>query len=133
MIRLLRERQEWKFFSVLPKADATPATAWWIVLLLRGVLPAVFAAARVSSSAQCSAARNAECTRRDALRIAAAAMTLPFGRAWATTPGGDMEIKSSGSQPSAHLSFDADRVTDSPPIRDTAYMTRRPPESPPRW
>ena len=44
--------------------------------------------------------RKADCTRRDVLRIAVAAMTLPFGRAWATTLRGDMEIKRSGSQPS---------------------------------
>ena len=41
----LRERQEWKFFGVLPKADARLAVAWWFVLLLRGVLPAGFAIA----------------------------------------------------------------------------------------
>ncbi len=41
----LRERNEWKFFSVLPKADAALTTAWWGVLILRGVLPAVFAVA----------------------------------------------------------------------------------------
>src|SRR5258708_9942092 len=40
-----RERQEWKFFSVLPKADPLLAAAWWLVLLLRGALPAVFAIA----------------------------------------------------------------------------------------
>jgi len=39
------ERKEWQFFSVLPKADRLLAAAWWIVLLLRGVLPAVFAIA----------------------------------------------------------------------------------------
>src|SRR5207248_10173785 len=38
----LRERQELKFFSVLPKADPLLATVWWLVLLLRGVLPALF-------------------------------------------------------------------------------------------
>ncbi|HUQ40752.1 MAG TPA: ABC transporter ATP-binding protein [Acidimicrobiales bacterium] len=43
MLARLRERQEWKFFSVLPKADRGLATAWWAVLALRGVLPAVFA------------------------------------------------------------------------------------------
>jgi ABC-type multidrug transport system fused ATPase/permease subunit len=37
-----RERQEWKFFSVLPKADPLLAAVWWLVLLLRGALPAVF-------------------------------------------------------------------------------------------
>src|SRR5712692_2618769 len=38
----LRERQEWKFFSVLPRADTVLAGAWWVVLLLRGALPAIF-------------------------------------------------------------------------------------------
>ena len=33
------------FFSVLPKADALLATAWWAAVALRGVLPAVFAIA----------------------------------------------------------------------------------------
>jgi ATP-binding cassette, subfamily B, bacterial len=41
----LRERNEWKFFAVLPKADGPLALAWWAVLLLRGALPAVFAVA----------------------------------------------------------------------------------------
>ena len=41
----LRERNEWKFFGVLPKADYGLAVAWWIALILRGVLPAVFAIA----------------------------------------------------------------------------------------
>ncbi len=41
----LSERNEWKFFGVLPKADRFLALAWWIVLVLRGVLPAVFAIA----------------------------------------------------------------------------------------
>ncbi len=45
MLRKLTERKEWQFFSVLPKADRTLAAGWWIVLLLRGVLPAVFAIA----------------------------------------------------------------------------------------
>ena len=43
--RRLRERPEWKFFAVLPKADRTLAVAWWVLLVLRGVLPAVFAIA----------------------------------------------------------------------------------------
>ena len=38
-------RNEWKFFGVLPKADRFLATAWWTVLILRGVLPALFAIA----------------------------------------------------------------------------------------
>jgi hypothetical protein len=41
----LRARNEWKFFSVLPKADRTLASLWWIVVVLRGVLPAILAIA----------------------------------------------------------------------------------------
>jgi ATP-binding cassette subfamily B protein len=41
----LHERNEWKFFSTLPKADAALASLWWIVLVLRGMLPAGFAVA----------------------------------------------------------------------------------------
>ncbi|MGH2449092.1 MAG: ATP-binding cassette domain-containing protein, partial [Chloroflexota bacterium] len=41
----LRERQEWTFFAVLSRADRPLAIAWWLVLLLRGALPAVFAVA----------------------------------------------------------------------------------------
>jgi ATP-binding cassette, subfamily B, bacterial len=41
----LRERNEWKFFAVLPRADPALASLWWLVLLLRGALPAVFAIA----------------------------------------------------------------------------------------
>ncbi len=43
MIERLRVRNEWKFFGVLPQADRTLAIAWWAVLLLRGILPAMFA------------------------------------------------------------------------------------------
>jgi ABC-type multidrug transport system fused ATPase/permease subunit len=39
----LSQRNEWKFFSVLPSADLGLAVAWWSLLVLRGVLPAVFA------------------------------------------------------------------------------------------
>ncbi|HZS94957.1 MAG TPA: ABC transporter ATP-binding protein [Chloroflexota bacterium] len=45
VVTRLRARQEWQFFSVLPRADRTLAVAWWIVLLLRGALPAGFAIA----------------------------------------------------------------------------------------
>jgi len=45
VIRHLTGRKEWKFFVVLPKADRGMAIAWWVALILRGVLPAVFAVA----------------------------------------------------------------------------------------
>jgi ABC-type multidrug transport system fused ATPase/permease subunit len=45
VIRQLTDRKEWKFFGVLLKADRRLAIGWWTVLLMRGVLPAVFAIA----------------------------------------------------------------------------------------
>lgn len=42
MLRRLRDSNEWKFFGVLPKADASLAVLWWTVLIVRGVLPALF-------------------------------------------------------------------------------------------
>ncbi len=45
MLDRLRARDEWKFFGVLPKADHPLAVIWWALLLLRGVLPALFAVA----------------------------------------------------------------------------------------
>ena len=45
MFGRLRARKEWQFFGVLAKADGPLAAGWWIVLLLRGVLPAAFAVA----------------------------------------------------------------------------------------
>jgi ABC-type multidrug transport system fused ATPase/permease subunit len=41
----LRERNEWKFFGALPKADGRLAAGWWLILVMRGVLPAAFAVA----------------------------------------------------------------------------------------
>src|SRR5438552_8930717 len=45
VLRRLHQRKAWKFFGVLPKADRGLAWAWWSILVLRGVLPAVFAIA----------------------------------------------------------------------------------------
>jgi len=44
-VKRLSQRNEGGFFAVLPKADCTLAIVWWVGLLLRGVLPAVFAIA----------------------------------------------------------------------------------------
>ncbi|MCB1691380.1 MAG: ABC transporter ATP-binding protein [Pseudomonadales bacterium] len=41
----LRNRQEWHYFSILPKADGLLAIVWWILLAMRGLLPALFAIA----------------------------------------------------------------------------------------
>jgi ATP-binding cassette subfamily B protein len=45
MVSRLRSRPEWQFFAVLPRADPVLATVWWLLLLARGALPAVFAIA----------------------------------------------------------------------------------------
>jgi ABC-type multidrug transport system fused ATPase/permease subunit len=41
----LRARQEWQFFAALPHADRPLALLWWAVVLLHGLLPAMFAVA----------------------------------------------------------------------------------------
>ena len=41
--RRLRERQEWQFLGVLRQANGALAVAWWLLLVLRGLLPAAFA------------------------------------------------------------------------------------------
>ena len=45
MIKKLQARPEWKFFSVLPKSSGPLALAWWLVLVLHGLLPPLFAIA----------------------------------------------------------------------------------------
>jgi hypothetical protein len=45
MIEGLRARKEWQFFGVLPRADRMLAVAWWAAIVLRGILPALFAIA----------------------------------------------------------------------------------------
>ncbi len=45
MIERLTGRKEWMFFAALPRAGGALAIAWWAAVVLRGVLPAVFAIA----------------------------------------------------------------------------------------
>src|SRR5262245_30180443 len=45
MIERLRARDDWRFAGILPQADRALAAAWWTVLVVRGVLPALFALA----------------------------------------------------------------------------------------
>src|SRR5688572_20406323 len=45
LFQRLRQRPEWMFFAALPKADARLALTWWTVVLLHGILPALFAIA----------------------------------------------------------------------------------------
>jgi ATP-binding cassette, subfamily B, bacterial len=45
MIRRLTARKEWQFFAALPRAAPGLAALWWLILILRGVLPVGFAIA----------------------------------------------------------------------------------------
>ena len=45
VFRRLANRQEWKFIKVLPRTNPWLAGAWWALLILRGLLPALFAIA----------------------------------------------------------------------------------------
>ncbi|MET9313176.1 ABC transporter ATP-binding protein [Kribbella sp. NPDC003505] len=58
MVSRLLSRPEWQFFGVLPRADRGLAIAWWVLLIARGALPAVFAIAmgRMVGAVQHSAA-----------------------------------------------------------------------------
>ncbi|MFE2866295.1 ABC transporter ATP-binding protein [Embleya sp. NPDC059259] len=38
----VRSREEWKFFSVLPRASPGITAAWWVLIVARGALPALF-------------------------------------------------------------------------------------------
>jgi ABC-type multidrug transport system fused ATPase/permease subunit len=45
VLQRLTACKEWKFFAAISKADRILATVWWVILVLRGVLPAMFAIA----------------------------------------------------------------------------------------
>src|SRR5687768_9801133 len=45
LLQRLRQRKDWMFFKALPKADSRLALTWWTVVLLHGILPALFAIA----------------------------------------------------------------------------------------
>ncbi len=44
-LRRLRSRPEWKFLAVLPRANPFLAAVWWTTLVVRSLLPALFAVA----------------------------------------------------------------------------------------
>lgn len=45
MLQRLRNRPEWQFLKALPRAHPVLATLWWVVLVVRALLPALFAIA----------------------------------------------------------------------------------------
>ena len=44
-LRRLRARPEWKFLAILPRANPFLAAVWWTTLVVRSLLPALFAVA----------------------------------------------------------------------------------------
>jgi len=44
-IAAIRASNQWKFFGILMHSSRALAVAWWSVLVLRGLLPALFAIA----------------------------------------------------------------------------------------
>ena len=45
MLERLRARDEWRLIRVLRRADPLLSAAWWLLLIARGILPALFAIA----------------------------------------------------------------------------------------
>src|SRR5437773_1343892 len=45
MLNRLQRSDSWAFFAVLVRADRPLACVWWSILILRGLLPAIFAVA----------------------------------------------------------------------------------------
>jgi ABC-type multidrug transport system fused ATPase/permease subunit len=45
LVGRLRATKEWKLAGVLPKADAALAPLWWVIIVLRSLLPVAFAVA----------------------------------------------------------------------------------------
>ncbi|QDP97462.1 ABC transporter ATP-binding protein [Microlunatus elymi] len=58
MVNRLTDRAEWKFFAVLPRADPALAVVWWSLLILTGILPAVFSVAMGVLIGQVEASRQ---------------------------------------------------------------------------
>jgi ABC-type multidrug transport system fused ATPase/permease subunit len=71
-LQTLRARKEWQFFAVLPRADAFLTIAWWLVLVVRGILPAVFA---IAMGGLVSAVQNGT-SFRDSLTLVGIAFVL---------------------------------------------------------
>src|SRR5579884_1572100 len=100
MLERLRARNEWKFFAVLPKADRPLAVVWWLILVLRGTLPAVFAIAM--------GILVAEVERRDSLVVGLALVGMIFVLLQVLAPIHQAVGANLGDRTAAHL---YDRLT----------------------
>src|SRR5260221_13678038 len=79
-----------KLFAVLPKADRPLAVAWWIVVVLRGLLPALFAGA---TGALDGAVQRGQ-PLGGPLAFVGAALVLPQGLPpLHTAPGADLRAR----------------------------------------
>ena len=61
MLARMRERMNGSSSACLPKGDRLLAIAWWVMLVLRGVLPAVFA---IATGVLVGACRPCDCRSR---------------------------------------------------------------------
>ena len=100
MLQGLRERQEWQFFAALPKADRLLTVIWWSVVLLRGLLPALFAIAM--------GALVAAVQRGDAFTVPLAVVGLAFVLLQVLTPIQTAVSHNLGDRTAAYL---YDRLT----------------------
>src|SRR5262245_53726079 len=96
----VRARNEWLLFAELPRADGMLALAWWTVVLLRGILPAVFA---VAMGALVSAVQGG-----DSLVAPLAAVGVTFVLLQVLTPVQTAVSHNLGDRTAAHL---YDRLT----------------------
>ena len=103
----LRERQEWQFFAHLPRADGPLAFAWWALVLLRSVLPPVFA---VATGAVIGAVQDGRSTTGSLV-----AMGVVFVALQVSAPLHQTVSESLGNRMSAWLYDDLTRSCGSPP------------------
>ena len=107
LARRLGERQEWQFFAHLPRADGPLAFAWWALVLLRSVLPPVFA---VATGAVIGAVQDDRSTTASLV-----AMGVVFVALQVSAPLHQTVSESLGNRMSAWLYDDLTRSCGSPP------------------
>lgn len=101
LMRGVRDSAEWRFFRVLARANRRLATAWWVLVAFRGVLPAVFA---VAMGALVTAVNDG-----DPLGLPLAAIGVTFVAMQAVGPLHDAVSSNLGAQATAWLN---DRLLD---------------------
>ena len=119
MLAGLRARNEWRFFAALPRADRRLALAWWGVVVLHGIVPALFAIA--------TGAVVAAVQRGDALALPLAAAGAAFIVLQMLTPLQTAVSQNLGDRTAAMLYEDLTQACMRPPgmahLEDPALAT----------